>query len=169
MGRSRLKLSEREISGKSIFNNRMVVEVCEKIHFHYRNLRIVLSLNDFLELAKGLVSTLDRWDKLGRPEPQKGAHIELCRKKIANDAYNDGIQVNLNDNLYNPNKDRIYAEGADFEEKHYIHIKLRDLRIEMSLKEFEGFANAIAEAKGRLENSDTRALLSENRIHQKVH
>lgn len=162
MGRSLIKLTKRDISSKSIFNNRFVIEICEKVHFHYRNLRIILSLNDFLELTKGFISTLERWGKLGQPEPSKGQHIELCRKKIANDTYDEGIQVNLNENLYNHNKDKIYAEGADFTDKHYIHIKLRDLRIELSIKEFEEFSNAIIEAKKRLEDSDTCTLLQKN-------
>lgn len=169
MGRSLLKLSKRDISGKSIFNNRLVIEVCEKIHLHYRNLRILLSLPDFLELSKGLMMAYERWRKLDNPEPKKGSHIELCRRKVATEAYNDGIQVNLNKNLYNANKGKIYAEGANFKEKHYIHLKIRDLRIELNIKEFEEFCDAITEAKRKLEDSDTHTLLQEDCIHCKVH
>jgi hypothetical protein len=136
-----------------------VVEIAEKIHLHYRNLRIILSLPDFLELAKGLIASLDRWQKLGGTEPTPGLHIELCRKKVATMPYNEGIQVNLNENLYLANKGKIYAEGADFEEPKYIHLKIRDLRIELSIKEFEELTNAITEAKRKLEDSSTGALL----------
>jgi len=118
-----------------------------------------LSLSDFIELSRGLVAALDRWGKLGQPEPKKGTHIELCRKKVATDAYNAGIQVNLNKNLYNENKDKIFSEGAGFEDEKYIHIKCRDLRLELSLKEFEEFSNAVTEAKKRLKDSDTCAVL----------
>jgi hypothetical protein len=155
MGHSLAKLSKREIANKAIFNSRFVVEICEKVHLHYRNLRILLSLPDFLELAKGLIVAMERWQKLGQPEAKVGQHIELCRRKVTTEAYNEGIQVNLNQNLYNANKDKIYASGADFEEETYIHLKIRDLRIELSLKEFEEFSDAIAEAKRGLENSDT--------------
>jgi|GEM_PF-6893393 len=152
MGHSLKKLSRREIANNSIFNNRFVIEIAEKVHFHYRNLRILLSLPDFIELAKGMAITLERWQKLGQPEPRVGQHLELCRKKVATSPYNEGIQVNLNQNLYNANKGKIYAEGANFEEETYIHLKIRDLRIELSIKEFKEFANAVAEATRELEN-----------------
>ena len=161
MGHSLAKLSKKEIANKAIFNSRFVVEICEKVHLHYRNLRILLSLPDFLELAKGLIVAMERWQKLGQPEPQVGQHIELCRRKVATEAYNEGIQVNLNQNLYNANKGKIYAEGCEFGDETYIHIKMRDMRWELSLKEFEEFADAIAEAKGKLENSNTLPCISQ--------
>jgi len=159
MGSIARSLSDRKIENRSIFNNRMVVEVCEKVHFHYRNLRILLSLSDFLELCRGCSQAYERWQKLGSPEPKKGEHIELCRKKVAHDSFNENIQINLNNNLYAPNKGRIYAEGADFDEKHYIHLKLRDLRLELNIDEFKELADAVREAEGRLKDSDISALL----------
>jgi hypothetical protein len=120
------------------------------MHFHYRNLRIILSLPDFLELARGLIVAMERWQKLGQPEPAKGQHIELCRRKVATEAYNEGIQVNLNQNLYNANKGKIYAEGADFTDEKYCHIKIRDLRIECSITEFHLIAEAFREAEEKL-------------------
>lgn len=150
MGHSLLKLSKKEIADKAIFNSRFVVEICEKVHLHYRNLRILLSLPDFMELSKGLIVAMERWQKLGQPEPKAGQHIELCRRKVATGSYNEGLQVNLNQNLYNANKDKIYAEGCEFEEEKYCHIKWRDLRIECSIKEFEEFADVVREAKEKL-------------------
>lgn len=153
MGVSLTKLATKEIPSKAIFDSRFVIEICEKVHFHYRNLRILLSLPDFLEMSKGLIAAMERWQKLGQPEPKKGQHLELCRKKVATSPYNEGIQVNLNQNLYNANKGKIYAEGADFEEEKYIHIKIRDLRLEMSISEFKEFVQAIKEADERIQSS----------------
>jgi len=151
-------LSKRDISNKSIFNNRFVVEVCEKVHLHYRNLRLNLDLHDFLELCKGCTAALDRWGRLGGPVPKKGQHIELCRKRVATEAHNDGIQVNLNKNLYKPNKGKIFAEGAEFTDERYIHLKIRDMRLEFSEDEFKELADVIQEAKDRLENSYTESM-----------
>jgi hypothetical protein len=159
MGRALIKLSNKEIGNRTIFNNRFVVEVCEKMHIHYRNLRIVQDWTDYLEMSKGFVDALDRWKKLGGPLPQPGRHIELCRKKVANEAINHGVQVNLNENLYAVNEGKVFAEGADLKDKLYIHLKIRDLRIEMDLREFGEFSDVIAEAKKRLESSDTGSLL----------
>ena len=159
MGRTTKKLVKRDISGRTIFNNRFVVEVCEKIHLHYRNLRITLDVSDFVAFTRGCAQALERWGKLGQPGPGKGQHIELCRKKVATEAHNDGIQVNLNENLYNRNEGKIYAEGAEVKDERYIHLKIRDLRLELSIKEFEEVADAIVEAQKELKHSDSGALL----------
>ena len=159
MGHILKQLAKCEVGGKSIFDSRFVIEVCERIHFHYRSLRLILSLPDFLEISKGLVQARNRWLVLGQPEPKEGQHIELCRKKVATDVHNDGIQVNLNDNLYNRNKDKIYAEGAEFTDEKYVHLKIRDMRIELSLKDFKELANAIIEAERALKNSGLGSLL----------
>jgi len=159
MGYSINKLVRRELSNRAIFNNRFVVEIAEKVHVHYRNLRINFNLPDFLEFCRGCVKTLERWEALGQPEPKPGQHIELCRRKVATDAVNDGFQVNLNKNLYNANKGKIYSEGAEFKDDTYIHLKIRDLRIELSTEEFMEVADAIAEAKGKLESRDSGPVL----------
>ena len=150
MGQTIKELAKMDIGSKTIFNNRFVVELCEKVHLHYRNLRINLSLDDFLEMAHGMVQAMNRWQKRGSTEPEEGMHIELCRRKVGQDAFNAGIQVNLNKNLYNKNIDKVFADGADFTEEEYIHFKIRDLRIEMPKDEFKQFAKAIKEADEKL-------------------
>jgi len=159
MGHILKQLAKRDICSRTIFNNRFTIEISEKVHLHYRNLRIILNLSDFLELCKGCIASLDRWAKLGLPEPKEGQHIELCRKKVATEACNAGIQVSLNSNLYNKNEGKIYAEGAEFTDDQYVHIKIRDIRIECSIKEFEVLADAIIEAKERLKDFSISPLL----------
>lgn len=155
MGHTIQGLAQKEIEQKSIFNNRFVIEICEKVHTHYRNLRIVQSLDDFVSMANGFSDSLERWKKRGCPGTGKNIHIELCRKQIAIADSSNMIQVNLNDNLYNKNKDGIFSLGADFTDDKYIHLKLRDLRIEMSINEFKEFSNVIAEASRKLEDSNS--------------
>ena len=159
MGKTIDKLAERTVGQKTIFNNRFVVELCEKVHIHYRNLRIVQSLDDFVNLAEAFNSCLDRWKKRGCPGTGNGQHIELCRKQIAITDESDKILINLNDNLYNKNEGGIFAEGANFKEEQYIHLKIRDLRLEMSLSEFKELSNAIAEANKRLEDSNIHSVV----------
>ena len=149
MGQTLKNLAKRDIDNKSVFNSRFVVEVAEKMHVHYRNLRLILSVADFKEMATGFAKSLERWSKIGRPEPKERTHIELCRKKVSG-SHNDGIQVNLNRNLYNLNKGKIFADGAEFTDDAYIHLKIRDTRIEMSIEEFNVLADAVKEAKGKL-------------------
>jgi hypothetical protein len=109
-------------------------------------------MQDWVEMCTGMVQALERWKKQGCPESAKGVHIELCRKKVATDAHNDGIKVNFNQNLYPANEGRIFAEGAEFRDENYVHLKIRDLRLEMPVSEFKELADAIAEASKRLQD-----------------
>lgn len=158
MGHTLKPLIERTIGNKAIFNNRFVVEICEKVHTHYRNLRIVQSLDDFITMCDGFIQAKERWVKRGCPGTGS-KHIELVRKQVAKYDESDSIKINLNENLYLKNKDGIFAEGAEFAEPQYIHLKYRDLRLEMSLNEFKEFADAVIEAKRGLENSSIPSAL----------
>lgn len=152
MGMTIDKLASRKVPELTVFDKRFVVEICEKVHVHYRNLRLLLSLQDFLEIARGIKDSLSRWENMGRPEPKEGIHIELCRKQVAQfPLANDSLAINLNKNLYIENEGRIFAEGAEIEEPKYIHLKVRDVRLELSLAEFNELASAVLEAKGKLD------------------
>ncbi len=153
MGSTIKNLAHVELNTKAVFDRRFVIEIAEKMHVHYRNLRLNLSMQDFIEMCNGFIQARERWEKRGQPLPQKGTHIELCRKTVATEAHNDGIKVNLNHNLYNGNLERIYAEGADFKEPVYIHLKIRDMRLEMSVDEFKALSTVIKNAERELENS----------------
>lgn len=150
MGQTLKNLSSKELTSKTIFDNRFVIEIAEKVHIHYRNLRLNLSMQDWISLCQGCIDAFNRWKKLDCPENKQGIHIELCRKKIATEAHNDGIKVNLNNNLYNHNKEKIFSEGAEFTDEKYIHLKVRDIRLEMPILEFKLLAQAIKEADEQL-------------------
>jgi hypothetical protein len=150
MGHTIKNLAKKELTTKAVFDRRFVIELAEKVHVHYRNLRLNLSMQDFLEICRGCIQAYERWNKRGQPLPEKGVHIELCRKIVATDAHNDGIQVNLNHNLYNENEGKVYAEGADFKDENYIHLKIRDMRLEMSIEEFRELVEVVKNAERHL-------------------
>jgi len=151
MGHTLLPLADKKIGEKAIFNNRFVVEIAETVHVHYRNLRINMSLVDWESMARGMSDSLRRWMERGKPEPKEGQHIELCRKEVASVPLNsDYCKVNLNKNLYAENEGRIYADGAELDEAQYIHLKLRDLRLELTKEEFKVLAEAVREASDAL-------------------
>lgn len=156
MGRTIEPLAQVKIGQKAIFNNRFVIELCEKAHIHYRNIRIVQSLDDFINTAEAFVAALDRWKKRGCPGTGATQHIELCRKKIAVADESDTFQVNLNENLYKKNEGGIFAEGADFNvDNEYIHVKIRDCRWEFSVEEFKLIAKGFKEANDKLCQGDS--------------
>lgn len=148
MGQTVKKLASATLNKKPIFPNRFVVESCEDFHFHYRNLRIRISYADWPAFAKGFADSYYRWEKQGRPF---GKHTELCRKIVATNPCDDGIQINLNKNLYKPNEGEIFAEGAEFfDEEEYVHLKVRDLRLELRKDEFLTLAKCVKEAEAEL-------------------
>jgi hypothetical protein len=159
MGHTLKPLASVEVKSKPIFNNRFVVEICEKVHTHYRNIRIVQSLDDFITMAMGFSDSLERWKKRGCPGTGKGVHIELCRKQVGIADESKLFLVNLNNNLYNKNEDGIYSLGADFNEEQYVHLKLWDIRVELSIDQFKELVNVVAEANRELENSDSSKLV----------
>lgn len=151
MGQTIVQLANKNVSGKAVFNNRFVVEICEKVHVHYRNLRIIQSLSDWVEMARGMADSLKRWEKLGKPEPKEGIHFELCRKEVANEPlFDDSVAINLNRNLYPLHEGKIFAEGSEIQDQRYIHLKVRDLRLELSIDEFNQLSEAVLEAKEKL-------------------
>lgn len=153
MGLTVEKLSEKNLEEKAIFNNRFVIEICERVHVHYRNLRITQTLDDFISMAEGFNAALERWKKRGCPGTGNGIHIELTRRKVAVVDEHKSIQVNLNKNLYKENEGTIFSEGADFHDEQYIHLKIRDVRVELSIDEFKKLTESMMEAYGKLPQS----------------
>lgn len=157
MGQTIQNLAKREVTNDCVFPHRFVIEAVESFHIHYKNLRLSLSKKDFIEVCKGCIQAFERWNKRGCPENQ--GHIELCRKQIEGNCLNEGIKINLNKNLYNEYQGKIFADGAEFAEEKYIHLKMRDIRLEMSIAELKELHYAIKEAVERLESSDSCTVL----------
>jgi len=147
LGQTIKNLANEKLNNPAIFNNRFVVESCEDFHFHYRNLRIRISYADWPQFAKGFSDSYLRWEKQGRPF---GKHTELCRKMVATIPKDDGVQINLNKNLYKQNEGRIFSEGTDLKDDEYIHVKIRDMRLEFTKDEFLKLADCFIKAKEAL-------------------
>lgn len=148
MGHTIEALKEVKLSGDQIFPKRFVVEICEAVHVHYKNLRLLLSLEDWKELARGCADSLRRWEERRSPEPSVGTHIELCRKTVgSNNLGGDSVKINLNKNLYAVNDGKIFAEGAALEGDEYVHLKLWDLRLELTKDQYRTLRSAIVEAE----------------------
>jgi len=152
MGQTLQQLAKRKLSSKAIFPNRFVIEICEKVHTHYKNLRFTNSMYDWVNLAEGFRDALDRWKKRGCPGTNKDRHIELCRKKIINEDELDTLQINLNNNLYNQYEGKVFAEGSEIKDDQYIHLKIRDVRMELTIDDFKELCNAAKEAEEKLKS-----------------
>lgn len=149
MGQTIRTLAAKPLKPDVVFSKRFVIEICEAVHVHYRNLRILTTLEGFQRLAVGFKNSLERWGKLGSPETARGSHIELCR--LTPDPIGDDmVRINLNRNLYPEHEGRIFSEGAEIKDPEYIHVKIRDLRLEFSQDDFCVIADAFTEAKSNL-------------------
>lgn len=149
MGQTIRELASRKLNPDVVFGGRFVVEICEAVHVHYRNLRLLMSVGGFHKLALGFKNSLERWEKQGNPEPEKGRHIELCRS-VPEPLGDDSIRINLNKNLYPKYEGKIFSEGAGIQDDEYIHVKIRDMRLEMSKDDFNAIAEAFLEARNNL-------------------
>ena len=77
MGKVILPLSEGELSEKTIFDRRFVIECCETFHLHWRNLRLELSADNWLQLVDAFETGIAKW-RAARvaalaPAPRAGA------------------------------------------------------------------------------------------------
>jgi hypothetical protein len=77
MGKVILPLSEGELSEKTIFDKRFVIECCETFHLHWRNLRLELSAENWLQLVDAFETGIAKWRAHG--SPRSHPHLELAR------------------------------------------------------------------------------------------
>lgn len=54
MGEVKRVIFEHKLSCPAMFNTRLVVELCENVHVHYRNLRLEFSREEFLGILEAL-------------------------------------------------------------------------------------------------------------------
>lgn len=148
MGKPLSILSQEKVNYKTIFSKRLSIESAETFHIHYRNLRLEFQKENFEILIKAMKRAYDNYiGDMGIKVPGQvflDLSFNLKEKKIAK---SDELKIELCENLYIPNKEGIFGKGANFyEERAYIHIHYRELRIELPLAEFEIFARSIMQS-----------------------
>jgi hypothetical protein len=146
MGRNIRNLSETSLQSKTIFPKRMITECDETMHLHWRNLRLEMSDDDFVEFANMIIKAYSA-KMMKNLKTQEGQHMELAIGEIKNPIKPDSLKVDEQVNLY---KILNYPHAEFYEEDEFIVIRLRDLRIEMGKEEFKTFAGAIKEADEKL-------------------
>lgn len=77
MGHVYRVLAQAEIESEPAhFPKRFVIEDCENIHIHFRNLRIELSVREFIQFTEGMCEALDEFRDFGEPESIPIAQID---------------------------------------------------------------------------------------------
>ncbi len=150
MGRIIKILSKKKIRKScDLLPSRLITErnKGEPFHFHLRNLRLELSKEEFTQLTKHLSESYTKYKKNGGilkddgRDGQMDSYFVLDKKKIKKFAESnpEKLQIELN----HPKN---------------IHVHLRDLRLEFSIREFLEIADLFEEAKHKLKEGESKII-----------
>jgi len=154
MGRTKIELSRIKLPDRELHNSRLFIDLCENIHIHYREFRIVFSLDEYFEFVDIVSrSTEDVRSYLAQnPEYEEGIHgdtvmlaggWERRRKLLAN-------SPKPNESTYFPND--FFIELLEETETDEIHVHWRDYRFAISRGHFKIIADAFTKAKKELKS-----------------
>lgn len=90
MGHIKSILSERQIGKERLYPSHARLEISECVHFHYRDLRFVMSSQEMEVWGKIFKEGLKKWEEMGQPEqgdnPYKGFTV-LCEEHLPDEGY----------------------------------------------------------------------------------
>jgi GT2 family glycosyltransferase len=158
MGKVILPLSEGDLSEKTIFDRRFVIECCETFHLHWRNLRLELSADNWIQLVEAFETGIAKWRAHG--SPRSHPHLELARFLMdTNEVINPTTaNAELCENLYKTLRETHGADAEFWVEEAFVHFHYRDLRVEMPIADFLAFSKTMAEAHTKLRSHTYRPL-----------
>lgn len=145
---SRIKLPEREKH-----NSRIFVDLCENIHIHYREFRIVFALEEYFEFVDVLLkSTEDVRSYLA----QNPDYEERKYKTTLMIAGGKGRQRKPIKNSPKPNQSMYFNNNFSIELQDEnvideIHVHWRDYRFSLNRRHFKQIAKAFIKAKKKLD------------------
>lgn len=158
MGKVILPLSEGELSEKTIFDRRFVIECCETFHLHWRNLRLELSADNWLQLVDAFETGIAKWRAHG--SPRSHPHLELARflMDTSEIVHPTTANAELCENLYKTLRETHGADAEFWVEDAFVHFHYRDLRVEMPIADFLAFSKTMSEAHTKLRSHTFRPI-----------
>jgi GT2 family glycosyltransferase len=150
MGKVIAPLAKGSVPARTIFDRRFVVECCERFHLHWRNLRLELTADNWIEFARTFEAAIATWRANG--SPREHFHLELGKYLMDTSeiVHPETVEVELCENLYKSMRDTHGADAEFWSEDAFVHFHYRDLRFEMSIEDFLGFSRTMADARERL-------------------
>jgi hypothetical protein len=152
MGKVKQQLDGFELPDREAHNSRMFVDLCENIHIHYREFRIVFSLDEYFEFVDILTrSTEDVRSYLAQnPDYQEGVYPTTLMV-----AGGPMQQRKLLQNSPQPNQPVYFANDFAIELQDQsvvdeIHVHWRDYRLALPREHFKLIADSFARAKAQL-------------------
>lgn len=137
MGRIKKILVNKDIPEKGMLHSRLIIEWCENIHLHYRDMRLEFDEKDFEQLAIAMFDGYLKYKKIRKENPE-----------LINDEnkYSVLSQGEIVDSGEFPNRLQI-----ELQEEGHIHIHYRNLRLEMKKEDFLNIASVFIEAIDSME------------------
>jgi hypothetical protein len=166
MGAIKKILSSRQLPERELHNSRLFVDLSENIHIHFREFRLMFSVDEFIEFTEVMK------EGAGDIKRYLKQHPEYREQEVF-----DGIMVaggrkrqttplrsspKPHESKYFPN--RLQIELQEEKVIDSIHIHYRDYRLAMNFETFREFAEGMKEAHRNLET-----FLGENRYDQHAH
>jgi hypothetical protein len=166
MGQVKRILNKTALPDREAHNSRMFVDLCENIHIHYRELRMVFSLDEYFEFADILQkSTEDVRSYLAQnPGYEEGKYDTLVMVAGGRER-----QRKLLQNSPAPNQSTYFAndfaiELQDESVTDEIHVHWRDYRFALNREQFRVIAAAFERAKHELDRFE-----AENKYLRRPH
>jgi hypothetical protein len=148
MGAVKQLLARRTLSDREKHNSRLFVDLCENIHIHYREYRLIFSLDEYFEFADIVdKSTRDVRNYLANnPEYREQEYPTTIMIACGVDRQRKFLQ-----NSPKPNQSAYHNNdfAVELQEEHVtdeIHVHWRDLRIALNRENFKDVADAFREA-----------------------
>jgi hypothetical protein len=159
MGNTLKLLAERELPERTPGYGRMVVDLCENIHIHRRELRQEFTLPEFFEHLANLNRYAEKVCEYLRLNPEYEEQVYrdallICGPDIIRES------PKPNESAYFPNRLRIELEHPHSMGEAHVH--WRDYRLHLTLAELRTMVEAFKEAGEALD-----AYLSKNRYRPK--
>lgn len=148
MGAVKVMLAQRELKDREKHNSRLFVDLCENIHIHYREYRLVFSLPEYFEFIDIVSkSTADVRNYLR----QNADYEEGKYKTTLMVAGGKERQMKFLENSPAPDRSHYFNNALTIElQEEYvtdeIHVHYRDLRLAMNRENFKDLATAFADA-----------------------
>lgn len=147
MGHITKILAERETGG-GIYDDTARLEIEESIHFHFRDLRLILNKRDFLTLCSTFREAEKKYQQIGQPETTEKM------VSLADAPLTPGLSHN--------------RVGLEHQIDQTVHVHYKDLRMHLSTADFLYIASLFAHSAVNLPPSYTKIVSLSNCSYHEV-
>ncbi|HEY4232810.1 MAG TPA: ParB/Srx family N-terminal domain-containing protein [Lacipirellulaceae bacterium] len=158
MGAVKKLLAEKTLKARERHNSRLFVDLCENIHIHFREYRLIFSLDEYFEFVDIInKSTRDVRNYLYKnPDYKEEAFPTTLMVACGSERQRKFLQNSPqpHESAYHNDKFAIELQEEFITDE--IHVHWRNLRVVLSRDNFKDVAQAFTEARHNLANFEAR-------------